>query len=441
MSFSGLDSALTGPLFATSAMAEIFSDRSRIAAMLRMEAALARAQGLTGLAAAVDAIPAEALDLDAIGRETALAGVPVIPFVKAVQALLPPDLERVFHRGATTQDVLDTALVLQIQQAFALVRADLIAILDGLAGLAEAHARTPCVGRTYGQHAAPVTFGYKAAVWLSGLADAARALPSLRKRLLVASLGGPVGTLAGFGQQGPEILDAFADALGLGSPPIAWHTNRTRMVEAGAWLATLIGALAKMGADVAHLASTEVGEVAEPHMPGRGGSSAMPHKRNPVSSTIILAAHAAASGPLTSLVNAMAAAHERPVGLWHGEWNALPQLFGFASGALREARALAGGLEIDAARMRANLDATHGLLFADAAAAALARTHGREAAHGLVEAAAGEVRRTGEPLIEVLRRQSDEPLEAAFDLQPSVDAAALWTERAIADARAVRERL
>jgi 3-carboxy-cis,cis-muconate cycloisomerase len=441
MSFSALDSAITGPLFATPAMAAVYSDRSRIAAMLRMEAALARAQGLGELGAAIDAIAPDDLDMEALGRETAIAGVPVIPFVKEVQARLPGNLERSFHRGATTQDVADTALVLQMSDAFDLIHADLLAVLDGLIQLAEEHRETPCVGRTYGQHAAPVTFGYKAAIWLTGIADVAGQLLRLRERVLVASLGGPVGALAAFGARGPEIAAAFAQELGLGTAPVAWHTNRARMVETGAWLATLIGAFAKMAADVAHLVSTEVGELAEPYMPGRGGSSAMPHKRNPVSSTVILAAHAAAKGPVTTLFDAMAAAHERPAGLWHGEWHALPQLFGLASGAVREARVLAEGLEVDTARMRANIDATRGLLFADAAAARLAPGLGRDAAHRLVEEAAGEVRVSGRSLLDVLRERSDAALDGAFDLTPAINAAALWTDRALAHARQVRARV
>jgi 3-carboxy-cis,cis-muconate cycloisomerase len=209
------------------------------------------------------------------------------------------------------------------------------------------------------------------------------------------------------------------------------------MAETGAWLATLIGALAKIGTDVVHLASTEVGEIAEPHVPGRGGSSAMPHKRNPVSATVILAAHASAKGLLVTLLDAMAAAHERPAGSWHAEWHALPQLFGLASGALREGRRLAEGLEVDARRMRANLDLTKGLLFADAAAAALAPSLGRERAHRLVEEAADEVRQTGRDLRAVLTESAGEhaaSLEAAFDLAPATAAAAQWVEPAIAAA-------
>lgn len=446
MTFAALDSALLGPLFATDAMRACFSDEARLAAMLAAEAALARAEaGMVpaGLAAALDAIDVSSLDPAAIGQATALAGVPTIPFVKAVRSRLSAELEPGFHHGATTQDILDTALVLQCRDALALIGAELVAILDGLSHLARAHRDTPCVGRTYGQHAAPLTFGYKTAVWLAGVADVVKRLPAMRSSLLVASLAGPVGTLAALGSRGPAVLDAFARELGLGTVPIAWHARRGRIADAGCWLAQLIGALAKMATDVAHLASTEVGEVAEPYVPGRGGSSAMPHKRNPVSCTVILAAHAAAPGHAAALLGAMAAAHERPAGLWHAEWHALPTLFGLASGALREARALAEGMEVDAARMRANLDLTRGLLFADAAAAQLGAALGGGEAHALVERAADEVRRSGVSLQEVLAREpaireAGVDLARGFDLGPAVAAAAGWVDGAVADAARVR---
>jgi 3-carboxy-cis,cis-muconate cycloisomerase len=450
VSFSALDSELVGPLFASDPMRAVFSDRARLAAMLRVEAALARAEARCGLAPpelapAIEAISADAFDLAALGRATAIAGVPSIPFLNAVQGRLAPELERHLHRGATTQDLIDTALVLQMRDAFALLAADLDAILAGLTRLAREHRETPCVGRTYGQHAAPVTFGYKAAVWFAGIAEVAGQLPGLQSRALSASLAGPVGTLAGLGDKGPEVADAFAQELDLAASPIAWHTRRARIAETGAWLTVLIGALAKMAGDVAHLASTEVGEVSEPHLAGRGGSSAMPHKRNPVGATVILAAHSACKGHVTTLLDAMAAAHERPAGLWHAEWLALPQLFGLASGALREARTLAEGLQVHPARMRENLGATGGLLFADAAAARLAPHLGREAAHALVERAAETVRDTGRDLRSVLETDAEVrakapgvPLAEAFDLAPSIAAAARWVDRAIAEAERAR---
>jgi 3-carboxy-cis,cis-muconate cycloisomerase len=442
VTFSALDSELLGPLFATDAMRGVFSDRSRVAKMLRVEAALARAQAGLGLAprelaAAIEAISPDDLDIAALGKETAIAGVPTIPFIKAVREKLPTEFERAFHKGATTQDIVDTALVLQTRDGLQLIEVDLARTVRGLTNLARTHRATPCVGRTYGQHAVPLTFGYKAAVWATGIAESGAQLAALRSRVLAASLGGPVGTLAIFGDKGPALLEAFARELDLAAPPIAWHALRGRIAETGAWIAMMLGALAKMATDIVHLMSTEVGELSEPHVPGRGGSSAMPHKRNPVSSTVILAAHAAAKGHITTLLHAMAVSHERSPGLWHTEWHALPQLFGLASGALREAVAMAEGLVVNADRMRGNLDATQGLLFSDAVASALATRHGSGQAHQLIEEAAGKVRDESKHLRDILLadpklHDNKQTIERAFDLTPFIDAAALWTERALA---------
>jgi 3-carboxy-cis,cis-muconate cycloisomerase len=441
VTFSALDSELLGPLFATDAMRGVFSDRARVANMLQAETALARAQARLGLApkelaSAIEAISPDDLELVALGKQTAIAGVPTIPFIKAVREKLPDEFERALHKGATTQDIVDTALVLQMRDAFKLIEDDLARTIKGLVQLARRHRATPCVGRTYSQHAVPLTFGYKAAVWATGIAESAAQLPALRPRVLAASLGGPVGTLATFGDQGPPLVEAFARELDLAASPIAWHALRGRMDETGAWIAMMIGALAKMATDVVHLMSTEVGEVAEPHVPGRGGSSAMPHKRNPVGSTVIIAAHTAAAGHVTTLLSAMAVSHERPPGLWHAEWLAVPQLFGLASGALREAVAMAEGLTVDAARMRKNLGLTQGLLFSDAAASALAAHYGRGEAHHMVEEAAGSVRNEGKHLRDVLFADPKlgddrEAIERAFDLAPFIEAAALWTDRAL----------
>jgi len=317
-------------------------------------------------------------------------------------------------------------------------------VLAGLRRMAAAHRATPCAGRTYGQHAAPISFGYKAATWALGLAEVSALLPELRGRLLTASLGGPVGTLAGLGAQAEAVALSYAGHLGLTPETVAWHSRRARIAEAGAWLARLLGSLAKVAGDVVHLASTEVGEVAEPYVPGRGGSSAMPHKRNPVSATVILAAFGAGKGHAATLLDAMASAHERAAGPWHAEWHALPQLFGLASGALREARGLAEGLVIAPDRMAANLDLTRGLLFADAAAAACARTLGAGAAHALVERAAGEVRDTGRDLRSVLAGMPETngvALDRAFDIARPVAAAAAATDRAVAQLDRLAARL
>ncbi len=452
MTFSALDSELTGPLFASVGMRAVFSDRAKLAAMLTVEAALARAEAAHGLvpkalATAIGRIAPGDLDIAKIGDDTATAGMPTIPFVKAVEAKLPAKLRADFHRGATSQDVLDTALVLQVADGLDLVAADLATIIAGLAKLARAHRRTPQVGRTYGQHAQPITFGYAVAVWLAGIAEVAADLPRLRERALTASLDGPVGTLPGLGGKAERVRASFAAELGLVSTAAPWHVLRARVAETGLWLALVIGALAKMATDVVHLSSTEVGEVSEAHAVGRGGSSALPHKRNPVSSTVILAAHGAAAGHVATLVNAMAAADQRPAGPWHTEWHALPQLFGLASGALREGRRLAEDLVVDKTRMRDNLDMTGGLLFAGAVSARLATQLGRDDAHRLVAKAADTVRETGVSLEEALAEESAIPqalwrtLAPAFDLTPAVDAAAAATDRILAATKPVARQI
>jgi 3-carboxy-cis,cis-muconate cycloisomerase len=447
MAFSPLDSGLLGGLFATPAMAAVFGDRALLAAMLRVEAALARAQAKHGLvppelADAIDATSATQFDVTTLGKATAVSGVLPIPFLKALGRCLPEELEPALHFGATTQDVADSALALQMREALALLAADLSAMLSALAALAEKHACTPCIGRTYGQHAAPVSFGYKVAVWAAGIAEVAARLPDIRAAACRAQLGGPVGTLAALGPKADAVVDAFAAELGLGRASIAWHVRRAGIAGAGQWLALLCASLAKMAVDLAHLASTEVGEVAEPHIPGRGGSSAMPHKRNPVAATVILANAQAAGGHAAALLASVPAAHERPPGAWHAEWLSLASLFGLASGACLHARTIAEGLVVDTAAMARNIGLTRGLVFADAAAAALARRIGRAEAHAAVEAAATRARASGGTLRDALAGLLDAAaLDAAFDPSPAVSAAAARVPPALAEVRAAIARL
>lgn len=444
MTFSALDSRLLGPLFTTPEMTAVFSDEALLGAMIRAEAALATAQAKHGLvpaalAPAIAEIGPADLDLAALGAATARAGVPVIPVVKALEQRLPPDLEPFLHHGATTQDIHDTALVLQSREALALVRHDIARVTRGLAVLARRHRDTPCVARTYGQHAVPSSIGHTIAVWLAGVLQVARALDGIETAVTVVSLGGPAGTLHGLGAEGPAILEAVAAELALGSPSIAWHTRRDAIAALGAWLGRLLGALAKMAADIALMASTDIGEVAEPHAPGRGGSSAMPHKRNPVSATVILSAQRASLGHVTTLLASMVAEHQRPAGAWHAEWHALPQLFGLAAGALREAAVLAEGLVVDEARARINLDATRGVLFADQVAAALSPPLGRAAAHARVTAAVDRVRDGATDLRAALAADPDiaDQFDAVefsglFDPAPAVAAAARFVDRVLA---------
>jgi 3-carboxy-cis,cis-muconate cycloisomerase len=440
MTFSALDSDLFGPLFATDAMRAVFTDEARLAAMLQTEAALARAQAQLGLVPAelgdaIDAVGAANLDAEKIGRQTAQAIVTTVPFVKAVHALLPNSMQPHFHLGSTAQDIMDTALVLQMRRAFELIEHDMASVIVALTGLAHRHRLVPCAGRTYGQHAAAITFGYKASIWCAGVADAASGLLALRQRVLMASCGGPAGTLTTFGKQGPRMAALVAKELGLVAAPMPWHVRRACIVETASWLTTLMGALAKMATDISYLISTDISEAAEPHVAGRGGSSSMPHKRNPLSVTVVLAAFSAARGYASALWDSMIAAHERPAGNWQAEWLSLPQLFGLASGALRESLVLAEGLEVYPARMLVNLQATKGLLFADVAASRLAPLIGRETAHDMVNHAADQVRIGNRTLKQVLledaaggNAEMAAAIEQAFELDSAVEAASVWTD-------------
>jgi 3-carboxy-cis,cis-muconate cycloisomerase len=354
MAFSPLDSGLTGPFFADEAVAAVFSDRARLRRYLRIETALARAQGHRDLAAAIDKIGPDAFDAGSLGKATADSAVPSIPFLDALRAMLPAELAGKLHHGATTQDLIDTETTLALREAGVLTGRHWAKALDGFAGLAARDRDLPMIGRTYNKRAAPITFGYKAAQWGVVLAEALDAFPASVFR---ATFGGAVGTLAAMGETAPAIARRFAEDLGLEPVEPPAHQSRAPFVAYGLGAAMAIGAAAKIATDILYLQSDEVGEVAEPSSPGRGGSSAMAHKRNPVGCTAILAAHMAASGHTATLVQSMAGALERPAGAWHAEWLALGPLAGLASGAARELATLATGLSVDPDRMRANLDA------------------------------------------------------------------------------------
>ncbi len=451
MTFSAANSMLTGPLFSSAAMRDVFADAARVAAMLRAEAALADAHARRGeappaLAAAIRKIRPAELDLAAIGAATAEAGVPVIPFVKAVEERLPEKLRAHFHHGATSQDILDTALALQVASGLELIASDIHAILTGLSALARRHRKTPQIGRTLGQHAAPITFGATVANWIDGISAAATDFAAVRDRVAVVSLGGPVGTLAALGDAAAATVEDFARILGLAPAP-AGHTSRWRIAALGAWLTMLIGVLAKIATDVVFLSATEVGEVREASGAGRGGSSAMPHKQNPVSAMVILAAHGAAGGHLATLTQAMAAGQQRPAGAWQSEWHALPMLFALASGALREGRRIAETLVVDDARMRGNIDLTRGLVFSDSVSAVLSRALGRIRAGAIVSDAAEAARAGERSFAEGLAGDSRIPsslksaVADAFDLAPAVAASARVADRAIASAKTAAKKL
>jgi 3-carboxy-cis,cis-muconate cycloisomerase len=408
MTVSAADSAIFGGLFTTAAMRAVFSDESRLQRMLDVEAALARAQARLGLipAAAAAEITAKArlerFDIEAVRRGTELAGYPIVPLVKALGAACDGDAGRYVHWGATTQDIVDSALVLQVRDALALLADDLDATLVHLTQLSLRFRDTPMAGRSHLQHALPITFGFKCAVWLSAMQRHRQRLENLRGEILVVQFGGAVGTLASLGDDGMAVLAALAEELDLAVPPIAWHVARDGLAAAACFLGLLTGSLGKIATDIALLMQTEVGEVAEPHQEGRGGSSTMPQKRNPIASELILAAAKNVRQLVPVMLDAMVQDHERATGPWHAEWLALPQAFAFSAGALHHTRALLAGLTVDPARMRRNLDATQGMITAEAVMMALAPALGRDAAHHVVAAACAKALESGGHLLEAL---------------------------------------
>jgi 3-carboxy-cis,cis-muconate cycloisomerase len=383
-------------LFRTDAVREIFSDRGRLQGMLDFEAALARAAARSGLIpdAAVTDIESQCsaglFDIEMLARGAEQAGNTAIPMVKALTALVGSrnrEAARYVHWGATSQDAMDTGLVLQLRGALDLVEADLARLSAALVKLARKHKRTPVAGRTWLQQAAPITFGLKAAGWLSAVERHRQRMGELKSRVLVLQLGGAAGTLAAIGNRGLDVASALAADLGLGLPDLPWHAQRDRVAEVATTLGLLVGSLGKMARDISLSMQTEVGEAFEPAEPGRGGSSTMPHKRNPVSAAVVLAAATRVPALVSVMLAAMVQEHERGLGNWHAEWETLPEICMLAAGALAHMAETIEGLETDAVRMRENLDVTRGLILAEAASLALAHRIGRPAAHQLVEEA------------------------------------------------------
>lgn len=419
------------PLFRTDAMREIFSDHGRLQGMLDFEAALARAEARLGVIpkAAAPAIEAQCqaklFDIEALAPAVALAGNTAIPMVKALTALVGKKDRQAagyVHWGATSQDAMDTGLVLQLRNAFDLIDADVSRLADALARLAKKHKRTPMAGRTWMQQALPVTFGLKAAGALGAVERHRARLRELRARVLVIQFGGAAGTLASLGDRGLDIAKALAAELKLGDPDIPWHAHRDRVAEVATTLGLLVGTLGKIAHDVALLMQTEIGEAFEPAAPGRGGSSTLPHKRNPVGCAVVLAAATKVPALVSVMLAAMVQEHERGLGNWHAEWETLPEICMLSAGALGHLTQMIEGLEIDAARMRHNLDATHGLILAEAVSAALAPRLGREAAHGLIAEACRRAVEQNKPLRDVLAKDAKVgKLLSATDLDRLLD--------------------
>jgi 3-carboxy-cis,cis-muconate cycloisomerase len=387
-----LDSTIFRDQFGTAAMRAVFADTAQLARYTEVEIALAKVQGALGVIPAdaaaqmVAKCDANKLDVDALRAETDIVGYPVLPLVHQL-AQQCGDAGRYLHWGATTQDIMDTGLVLQLHAALQLVEQDIATLRKTLAALAVKYRDTPMAGRTHLQHALPITFGYKCAVWLSMFDAHARRLQELKPRVLMGQFGGAVGTLASLGERGLEVQAALCKELGLAAPIAPWHVARDGLVECVNVLALVTGSLAKIALDVILLSSTEVGELAEPYVPGRGGSSTMPQKRNPISSELILANAKAVRQHAGLMQDAAVQDLERASGAWQAEWIVLPQSFVLASGALHQAKFMLSGVQVDAARMRKNLDLTGGLILAEAVMMGLAPALGRSAAHELVATA------------------------------------------------------
>ncbi len=394
-------------VLARGAVAEAVSDRAWLQAMLDVEAALARAEAAAGLVPAEDAeaiavaCDAARFDVAALGTAAAASGNPVVPLVRALGEAVGDSAARHVHRGATSQDVLDSAAMLVARRALGPLLDDLHGAAAAAAALAEQHRDTPMAGRTLMQQALPITFGLKAANWLTGLDEAAARLEEVRERRLAVQLGGAAGTLAALGDAGLDVLARLAAELGLAEPVLPWHTTRTRVAEVAGALGAAAGAAGKVAGDVVLLAQTEVGEVRE-GTPGRGGSSTLPHKRNPVAAISARAAALRAPGLVAALLGAMAHEHERAAGAWHAEWRPLSDLLAATGSAAAWLRDCLEQLEADPARMRANLERTGGALLAERVSGALAEALGRQAAHDLVHPAAVAASGGGPPLHEAL---------------------------------------
>jgi len=387
---------LLDPLFRSQALDELFSDRARVQRMLDFEAALARAEARVGVipSAAAAAIEkkcrAELIDLSQLARAAALAGNLAIPLVKQLTALVAQsdkDSARFVHWGATSQDAIDTGFILQLQEALNLICADLERLSRTSAELTSVFRATPLVARTWMQHALPTTFGFKIAGWLDALNRHRRRFSALLRQTRVLQFGGAVGTLAALEGKGWEVAQALAHELHLELPDIPWHSHRDRIAEVATTLGLLTGTLGKIARDISLHAQTEVAELSEPAAVGRGGSSAMPHKRNPVTAAVILSAAARVPALVSTILSAMVQEDERGLGGWHAEWETLPEIIVLSGGALHHLAEILPGLAVDSQKMHENLELTNGLIFAEAVAMALGNKIGRPQAYQMVDAA------------------------------------------------------
>jgi 3-carboxy-cis,cis-muconate cycloisomerase len=408
MASSIIDSAIFQGIFSSDAMRHVWSDENRTQKYLDIERALAVVQGRLGL------IPQEAadeivshctldqIDLARLRAQTERIGYPILGVVSQLNALCRDKLGEYCHWGATTQDITDTATVLQIREGLVLVDDELRAIAAALAKLAREHRDTPVIGRSNLQQAIPVTFGYKMAGLLSAILRHRERIAQLRDRVLVGEFAGAAGTLASLQTGAMQTQAGLCEELGLKQPVIAWHTIRDNIAEVGAVLGLIGGTLGKLSLDVKLMMQTEVGEVFEPYHHGRGSSSTMPQKRNPISSAYIHGAISVLRQHAAALMDAMVADHERSTGPWQIEWIVLPEAFCLLAGALKQSRVIVEGLEVDVVAMRRNIDMTHGLVMSEAVMMGLGPHIGREYAHDLVYDICREALKQQRPLLDLL---------------------------------------
>jgi 3-carboxy-cis,cis-muconate cycloisomerase len=401
------DSVLFRDMFGTAEMRDIFSDEALVGRYLEAEVALARAQARVGVIPKEAAVAIEAasrairIDYDKLRHETEIVGYPILPLVHQLSAAAG-EAGRFVHWGATTQDIMDTGNVLQIRSALAIVERDLREVRKILAEMARKYRDTPMAGRTHLQQALPVTFGYKAAVWLSSIDRHIERVEQARPRVLVGEFSGAAGTLASIGEGGLKMQELFCEELGLNQPSITWHVARDGIAEAVTLLGLITGTLGKIATDVMMMSATEFGELSEPFVPGRGASSTMPQKRNPISSELMLAAAKAVRQHVATMLDGMIHDFERATGPWQLEWVSLPESFLLTASSLANAKFMLAGLVVHEQRMRENLDLTHGLIVAEAVMMAAAPKLGRQHAHDVVYEACRKAIEGNEDLADIL---------------------------------------
>jgi 3-carboxy-cis,cis-muconate cycloisomerase len=444
-----IGSKLFGEMFGTTAMHDLFTDAAIVQRYLDVEAALARAQARLGIVpedaarAISEVATVDRIDWPRLSERTQIVGYPILPLVEQLSTWPDGNLGQWCHWGATTQDIMDTADVLQIRDALTLVSAELDAIAVALAGLAETWADQPMPGRTHLQHALPITFGYKAATWLSAIDRHRVRLRELEARVAIVSFSGASGTLASLGEdQGLKTQMALAEELGLAVPDITWHTIRDNFAEVTGLLAMIAASVGKIGYDIMLMMQTETGEVLEPFVQGRGASSTMPQKRNPISSEMMLAAAKIVREQHSAMLDAVVQDHERATGQWHVEWQAIPTAFIVASGGLKAAREALEGLEVRPEAMRRTLDASGGLIVAEAVMMGLAPYIGRQVAHDVVYDACRATLNEGAAFVEALLahpeingRLTRAEIETLVDPTNYLGAAPAMTRRLLANRR------